>query len=149
MNLIEKSDYEPRNLGLFSYVLDVSLEKQEAISKLAETKKLNIQSISDGNLNGKTISMYEWLGNIKNAEFVVTDSFHGCVFCIIFNTPFACILNEERGKDRFTSLLKQFGLESRLLNSQFIDTDIDWVSVNKKIHKLQDEAKRFLSFNLS
>ncbi|WP_277750323.1 polysaccharide pyruvyl transferase family protein [Pseudoalteromonas phenolica] len=110
---------------------------------------MNIQSISDGNLNGKTISMYEWLGNIKNAEFVVTDSFHGCVFCIIFNTPFACILNEERGKDRFTSLLKQFGLESRLLNSQFIDTDIDWESVNKKINKLQDEAKRFLSFNLS
>ncbi|WP_277750324.1 polysaccharide pyruvyl transferase family protein [Pseudoalteromonas phenolica] len=40
IEMIEKSDYEPRNLGLFSYVLDVSLEKQEAISKLAETKKV-------------------------------------------------------------------------------------------------------------
>ena len=51
------------------------------------------------------------LAHIKNCEFVMTDSFHGVCFAIIFNKPFAVYINKDRGASRFYSLLKLLHLE--------------------------------------
>ena len=61
--------------------------------------------------------MGQWLQSIRDAEFVITDSFHGCVFSIIFRKPFIAIGNEFRGLDRFRTLLGDFGLMNRLVLS--------------------------------
>ena len=68
-----------------------------------------------------------------DAEFVITDSFHGCVFSILFNIPFIAIGNEGRGLSRFQSLLKMFGLENRLVTDvssvnidNFVGKEIEW-----------------------
>ena len=148
IDLINDSCLSDANPGLFSYVLDTDKSKKEAIINLAKSKKLDVTIINDGNLDGEVISMEEWLNNIHSADFVVTDSFHGCVFCIIFNKPFACIFNEGRGKDRFISLLKQFKLEDRVLDENFEDKDINWNSVNRIMEKLQENSRNFLSENL-
>ena len=47
-----------------------------------------------------------WIRGFMNAEFVITDSFHACVFSILFHKPFVAIGNSGRGLTRFTSLLK-------------------------------------------
>ena len=83
----------------------------------------------------------EWLRGFADAEFVLTDSFHACVFSIIYNKPFLCIGNGFRGMARFNSLLGQFGLMDRLVS---IDSDhipssnIDWTKVNA----ILDEKRR-------
>lgn len=59
--------------------------------------------------------MSQWLANIVDAEFVVTDSFHGCVFSIIFGKPFVAVANSWKGTNRFTSLLTALGLVDRLV----------------------------------
>ena len=57
----------------------------------------------------------QWLRSFDDAEFVFTDSFHGCIFSIIFQKQFIVLGNKERGLSRFTSLLEQFSLYDRLL----------------------------------
>jgi len=96
----------------------------------------------------------QWLQSFMDAKFIVTDSFHGCVFSIIFNKPFIAIGNEGRGLTRFISLLKVFKLENRLMlkSSELTDTlifsDINWDQVNEIIKLEQARSTEFLNKNL-
>ena len=81
-----------------------------------------------------------------DAEMVITDSFHGCVFAILFNKPFWVIVNEDRGRERFDSLLKMFDLQDRIITQgqqPEWDRKIDWEQVNT-IH--QEMKRRSLDF---
>jgi exopolysaccharide biosynthesis predicted pyruvyltransferase EpsI len=95
-----------------------------------------------------------WIKGFYDAEFVVTDSFHGVIFSIIFNKPFIAIGNEERGISRFTSILKQFDLEHRLiigydqLNNDLILENIDFDVINSKLKDLKAKSLLFLKKNL-
>lgn len=79
---------------------------------------------------------------------MITDSFHGCVFSILFNKPFVVIGNYHRGMSRFHSLLNQFNLKDCLVsegaNEIDIPTNWDWESVNRIIEKKRSEAAQFL-----
>lgn len=101
-----------------------------------------------------------WLRGFRDAEFVVTDSFHGCVFSIIFNKPFIALGNKSGGMSRFHSLLKTFGLEDRLLLldenpevreriSELLSEKIDWGKVNEIRFREQVRARRFLEKGLT
>ena len=59
----------------------------------------------------------EWLKGFRDADMVLTDSFHGCVFSILFRKPFIVLGNVGRGLSRMESLLRMFHLESHLLLS--------------------------------
>ena len=50
----------------------------------------------------------EWISIFRDASFIVTDSFHGTVFSIIFGKPFRCVANIERGNARFLDLLGKY-----------------------------------------
>ena len=52
---------------------------------------------------------------IKNSNAVITDSYHGTIFSIIFKKPFITYINENRGSGRFISLIKIFNLGQRML----------------------------------
>ena len=54
----------------------------------------------------------DWLNGIRKADYVLTDSFHGTVFSIIFHKQFVCLGNKDRGNSRFESLLEMAGLEN-------------------------------------
>lgn len=93
-------------------------------------------------------SIEEWINNIDQSSFVVTDSFHGCCFAILFNKPFVALGNHERGQARFKSLLSLFDLEHRLISSpqdlpKLISEEISWDRVNSVLAK---ERERGLSF---
>ena len=85
-----------------------------------------------------------------DAEFVVTDSFHGTAFSLIFNKPFVVVGNPKRGMARFHSLLETFGLEDRLVSeeslniSELIKKPVDYEKVNSILARKQDEAFEFL-----
>ncbi len=86
-------------------------------------------------------SVSQWLQNIDNAKFVVTDSFHCAVFCILFHKPFLVIPNRSTGKgmnERFATLLGKTGLEYRSLTCeesseevlQKLKAPVDWKKVD-------------------
>lgn len=94
-----------------------------------------------------------WIRGFMDAKFVVTDSFHACVFSVIFKKPFLVIGNKSRGMTRFTSLLSQIGLEDRLITDvstipQNI-TDIDWNVVEKRLDVLKKKSIDYLNTALS
>ena len=98
-------------------------------------------------------SVSKWLAGFRDASFVVTDSFHGTVFSIIFNKPFISIANKKRGVSRFTSLLKIFGLENRLISSREEISDhlldgIDFDRINDIKEEWQKKSLGFLKDNL-
>lgn len=102
-------------------------------------------------------TMSEWLAMFADAEYVVTDSFHGCVFSIIFRKPFVAIANRERGLDRFTSLLDMLNLSDRLVydyddfRSRLtqLHTPIDWIDVYNRLNTERIKSIKFLKDALS
>lgn len=96
----------------------------------------------------------DWIRGFYDANYIVTDSFHGAALSIIFNKPFTVIGHEIGGMARFNSLLKMFGLEDRLiLNKKELSKekiqDIDYDKVNEKLQIKQKEALGFLTKALS
>lgn len=98
----------------------------------------------------------EWIAGFEDADFVVTDSFHGCVMSILFHKPFLVIGNSARGLSRVLSLLNIFGLESRLVEGIDPDDDgegwlmeMDWDSVDAILEQWRVKSKAFLSDALS
>ena len=57
---------------------------------------------------------------INNSNAVITDSFHGTIFSIIFKKPFITFLNKKRGNDRFFSLIKIFNLSQRIVSQKIL-----------------------------
>ena len=131
--LLNKEDYiklfeannTPKSKGnLLCYFLDETNEKKELIKRIAKEKGLipfNVKSKSD-NINSPISDcvqppLEQWLRGFYDAEFVVTDSFHACVFSILFNKPFIVCGNKKRGLSRFESLLNVFELSKLLINN--------------------------------
>ena len=124
---------------LFSYILDPDEILLNNIRKLANVNGLFSVVISDNHALRKKspqLPVESWLYNILNSKVIITDSFHGCVFSIIFNKPFWVLCNHNRGNARFDSLLNLYKLQDRIITQQDIlnidlDNNIDWDLVNK------------------
>lgn len=95
-------------------------------------------------------SVEEWLNDIYHAKFVFTDSFHACVFSILFHKPFLVMPNMWGGNTRFDSLLRPLGLEYRIINEEsknmkeMLCQPIDWKNVDAKLNALRQESLAFL-----
>lgn len=131
---------------VFSYILDKNPSKRDLVSLVGQ----NIStSILDFNTNAENSNVAlkdrvapaieDWISGIYYSKFVVTDSFHGCVFSIIFNKPFIVYMNRQRGAERFRSLLTDFGLLDRIwddektIDKSIFTDSIDWDSINAKL----------------
>lgn len=140
------------------YVLIYQLHKNKDLEKYAEQFAKNVKKklirISISKLyffkSGKLIYMptpAEFLNYFKNAEYVISDSFHATVFSIIFNKKFIDVLPEGTGT-RIVSILKLLGLEDRIVRdyNDFSLTykDIDYELVNKKLEKQRKKSLNVL-----
>jgi len=95
--------------SIFCYVLDKNEANNNVIEKIRQSLQRPIYEIADIQ-KGDTVlpSIETWLSAIRDSDFVITDSYHGTVFSILFNKPFVVCVNKERGADRFESLLETF-----------------------------------------
>lgn len=144
---------------LFCYILDNNDIISQAIRDLEKSHSMTsfqVKSKKSGMLSNKS-SIYDyiipsptkWIRAFMDAKMVFTDSFHGCVFSIIFNKPFWVIGNKNRGNARFDSLLKLFNLEDRRIDIAEVNTidftrPIDWSSVNDIKRKWQNKSTQFI-----
>ena len=142
------------------YLLDETAEKKQLTQAVAEQAGLYPQQLTAHGdapraMDRIPLSIPQWLRCIRDAECILTDSFHGCVFAIIFNKPFVCLGNASRGSARFDSLLGTFGLQERLLTNptteqvaECMRTPIDWKRVNAIRSSEKQRALQFLKENL-
>ena len=93
---------------LAAYILNMNSSVQLQCESIAKEMGLEIKYFSADSKS--TLTIPEWLAMFRDASYVVTDSFHGTVFSIIFEKEFKCINNESRGSARFDSLLQMYNL---------------------------------------
>ena len=105
--------------------------------------------------NGVRHSMSTWLASIRDAEFIITDSFHVTAFSILFNKQFVSIVRAN-GLARIPSLLKQCGIPStRIYKSiknvslESFEEKIDYGIVNKLVEKEREKGFMFLKMALA
>lgn len=103
---VNESEIENKN-GIFVYVLDKNESWNKKIKEISN--KLG-QSILP--YNG---SVENFIHNMNKASFVLTDSYHGTVFSLIFNKPFITLRNIKRGNDRFDDLSIRFNIDKRFV----------------------------------
>lgn len=160
--LLQKNDYEllikePEVKGisktLFCYILDSNETKNNIIQSIASKHQLVPIYV-----NAKVyecLSPIEeriqppveaWLGALRDSQFVITDSFHACVFSILFHKQFAVIGNKERGMARFVSLLSMFGLVDRLVTSYQEILHLSPINYNPIDDKLRELRLYSISF---
>lgn len=163
INALEKQPY------LFLYYLNIETCEElgwNDIDIYIKKRGLELVSVSSSgyypakeiipNVKNNLLTIEEWIESVQNAEFVVTNSFHGVVFSIIFHRPFIAILLHNQycgGNNRILSLLKSLQLESRILYdshdiSFMADLPIDWNEVDNRLNKLRVDSKAFLNDNL-
>lgn len=107
--------------------------------------------------NNCPIGPREYLYLIAHADYVITDSFHGSVFSILFHRNLAVFHRggESESQDmmsRLDTLLKKFSLESCLMcNEQFPFQGIDlkkWNEIDERLKSYREQVQNFLSYEL-
>ena len=114
------------------YLLDPTEEKEEAVKYISE--KLNIETIDAGGNFFREVEDFLYI--MKNADFVITDSFHGTCFSTIFKKQFISFLNKERGESRY-ALFEELKLRDRIINN------FDELKNKKDLFDKIDYAKTF------
>lgn len=152
------SKYDTSNIpksGLVTYVLDEAKEKKEIVEFVQKRTGLkSLHHLKGFNDSHITFSVPQWVASFANADFVVTDSFHGMVFSIIFQKNFIVIGNHSRGLDRFVSLLSLLDLKDRLvfsvedIQNKKID-NIDYNAVNRILDENKKTSFDFLANSLN
>ena len=169
-NIISSSHFHENDYVL-AYILNPTEEKLKFL-KITETKlNKKIVVIADGDLtskyapwsNKKYVKMFpnvycdidvsDFLKAFKSASYVITDSFHGSVFSIIYNKQFITFCNYCRGAERFYDLLDKFKLSWRLMEKGddlrkyklLLRKKIKYKNVNKKINEEKDKTLRWIN----
>lgn len=123
----------------------------KVVRRISKEKKLNIvriaYSYADKNIGKKIFNptVNEFLSLIRNADYIVTDSFHGTAFSINFNKNFSVIYPESYST-RMDSLLKLTGLQSRHVSAERCEENgIDYENVNSILEKKRKEIRTLFS----
>lgn len=162
VDLITNDNSTKSKGNLFAYILDYTEEKKYILQKVKDITQLipfNVKperefcEIDNYSIDEMIFpSIYQWLRAFNDADYIVTDSYHGTVFSIIFRKPFITIENKNRGLSRFTSLLETFKLEERLiLNVEDISNKliIEPIAFDEVYQILESEKKRSIDFLLN
>lgn len=134
--LIEQGKTTRPSGNVFCYVLDKSPEKHEFIDNFCRTKGLTPFMFSIGRNSGNH-SIEQWLRSFRDSDYIITDSYHGFLFSIIFNKPFHLFKNETRGNARFDSVSESLGVDP---NSEHQD----WSNINQKLKIMQEISISYL-----
>jgi Polysaccharide pyruvyl transferase. len=134
-----------------------SLRVTKKIEKLLGIKVVNlVLHPKSWNSHFDNIIQYgpaEFLSMIKNAEFVVTNSFHGTIFSILYEKAFISVFDTKNGKlvreNRKATLLESLGLEYFMV-TEFTDINIekikafDFTHSHNKLHELRKASIKYL-----
>lgn len=158
--LLDKEHYNklcidiPSEKGyLYAYILDQTAEDKIRLEEFAKSKGLKLKICSAD--SSCTLTMEQWIAMFRDAEMVITNSFHGIIFSIIFNKEFYSLTHTDRGSGRIPSLFRQLGIpQSRIVSDiqNIPDRDsapLDWDTTKKRINELQQHSIAFLRHALA
>lgn len=149
----EKVIEEPKELKTNEYILLYflgSIDKVDlkCIKKYAKKKKLKIIDIMDMNKEYYTYNPSQFLGLIKNASLVLTDSFHATLFSILFNKEFLVYKRQGITVDmstRIKNLLDEFNYSNNIYTGDFDNIKrIDEKEIERKLNALKEKSINYI-----
>lgn len=156
--------YDSQSPYIAYYILDMTPQKQVYLEKLAAKMRCRLVNCKyDASLSSDVEkdavpdfrSVEEWLKVIEDASCMITDSFHGMVFSVIYNVPFLCFGNEGRGSARFSSLCRKLNLHHCMMSEQDIVSvripyvsPEEWNCLNAEVSAWREEGYAYMVSNL-
>lgn len=158
--LISKNEWlklDKGNFNLKKYVLVYSLEKNVLLDKVANkvASRYDLEVIymipskkKDFFKFNSAYGPYEFISIIKNASFIVTNSFHGTAFSVVFEKEFLTVPHKTRGT-RMKGLLYDLDLRSRIIENESDESlsnidPIDYKVVTSRLETMKKESIDFL-----
>lgn len=138
------------------YLLVFMLEQSQLLintaKKLANLNGISIVTYgSKRHFGMKSIDVFdagpdEMLSIIKESDLIITNSFHGCAFSIIFEKNFWCIPHTTRGT-RMIELLSSLGLNERIVKDDNVSygEEIDYKTVSENRNLYVRESLKYLN----
>ena len=143
------ADGHPAKGRIMTYVLDPSGEKTHVLEFV---RKITGKEPYSLDLSGTVPPVEQWLAGFADSDFVVTDSFHGCVLALMMHKRFIAVSNSRRGMARLNSLLTMFGLDQRLVHGidpeddgEFFLSEPDWETVDRILDEMKSASLSFLN----
>ena len=143
------------NLKSKKYILnyflgELSQNRKDEINRIAKENNCDIINILDKNSPFYETGPSEFLYLEKNAFLICTDSFHSCVFSIIFNKPFV-VFEREGSKinmnSRIETLLEKFNLKNRVFDKKMPENIMkcNYSGIEKILHEEQEKSEEYLN----
>ena len=156
----DKVSKRPEQLNTRKYILnyflgELSEKRKKEIEKIARENNCEIINLLDKNSPFYQTGPSEFLYLEKNAFLICTDSFHSCVFAILYNRPFIIFDREENNVEKMNSrletLLKKFDLEERWYNGKIDNKllEVDYSKAYKILEKEREKSKDFIKKMIS
>ncbi len=147
----------PKKRYILNYFLgEQSKERKKIINNFAKKNNCQVIDLLDENNPLYVIDPTEFLYLEKNAFLICTDSFHSCVFSIIFNRPFVVFDREDNGKkvmgSRIDTLINKFNLLNRKFNGIDITNENlkhDYSNAYEILENEKKKSKEFLKKSLN
>lgn len=152
LHFVVDSPFKSKNKHCFVYLLDYKeIKNQKTVKELLPMNSEVLAAKVERNtlkryLNSR-LTIQDWLSAIYYSDIVITDSFHGCVFSILFHKDFYVMENDVGGNTRINSLLSMFSLEDRLIRkgTNYNKYTIDWKFVEEKLQSMRNSSIDYLN----
>lgn len=156
--LLDQKDYEliisrekQKSEYVFVYMLEYNDELIKYCNEFGNKRRIKIIYITNSKFSGIKgenafgIGPDKFLKYIKEAKYIITNSFHATVFSIIFNKKFVTFTTK-RSSSRMVDLLDELGIPERIYNEKFnIDKDINYDKVQEKLIDMRKSSLEYLS----
>ena len=142
-----------RKKYLVTYYLRVTSDNQKAINEkvkvLAKNNGLEIVNI-DAKGATMPLSVEDFVSVIKEAQYVITDSFHGVIFSLIFERPFHALKLYDSHDARYVDILHTVGADELAVDLKFIPfiPSVNYSVLNNRINDFRKSSIVFLKDNL-
>lgn len=133
---------------IFVYSLVQGERLQQLAEGLSSQTSLTVVTKQAGDKVCPEDSIEAWIAEFRDAAYVLTDSFHGMVFSILFHKPFWIVKNPSGGNERYVSLLTKLGLMDRIVEDGLSEKPIDWRRVDGLLDAMRLKSLSFLKDSL-
>ena len=147
----------PRKKYIIIYAYDKNMTDKYEIKAIKDyAKKKGLITLSVGTYHkwcDKNISCncLEWIEYFRNAEEIITDTFHGTITAIIAQKPLAVFIRDEINKNKLSFLIKQLGLEDRKIENinleeleKIFSKNQDYIRTNDLLLQLRKHSNEYL-----
>ena len=155
--LIPEINPKEKYMIVYAYSGRISSEESKYIKEYAKKNNLKVYSIGGAQKCADKFidcSPFEVLAYFKNAELVITDTFHGSIFSIITHRNFVTLVRKSVGnaygnEEKLTDLLKRLSLENRIIYNvsemdKLLSKKINFGNTDSIIKKCREESKNYL-----